>query len=319
MDTNKGLFKALKINNVIEEASKLPMPKELYKTFMFEREITLVVADTNVGKSIFALQIANEIAAKRPVLYFDFEMSPKQLEMRYSDDVYKNPHKFNDNLFWVSFANRCEIPEDMSYEEYFLESLRDLVKKYDADVVVIDNMTALALGDTDSAKNAKPIMDKLNTLKIELGLTFLLVEHTRKMNKTRAITLDDMQGSKMKANFADSVIAIGMSHKDEDVRYVKQLKCRSARIDYDADNVLLFELRRENSFLGLFEIGTDAEYKHVQVNDDSFKEERLVKIKSFKAEGKSNRAIAREIGFSEGAIRKIIKQGVRTADNNPKN
>ena len=210
MDTNKELFKVQNINDVIEEASKFPMPKELYKTLMFEGEITLLVADTNVGKSVLALQIANQIAAKYPVLYFDFEMSPKQLEMRYSDDTCKNPHKFNDNLLWVSFANRCEIPEDMKYEDYFVESLRDLVNEHDTDVVVIDNMTALALEDTDSAKNAKPMMDKLNTLKNELGLTFLLVEHTRKMNKTRAITLDDMQGSKMKANFADSVIAIGM-------------------------------------------------------------------------------------------------------------
>ena len=68
----------------------------LFSEFWHEGEICILFADTNVGKSILAVQIGNAIsrgvaiknfkleAKKQSVFYLDFELSDKQFQNRYS-------------------------------------------------------------------------------------------------------------------------------------------------------------------------------------------------------------------------------------------
>lgn len=68
----------------------------LFGEFLFEGEIFILFADTNLGKSILAVQIANSIStgistcglnlkcSPTPIIYFDFELSDKQFENKYS-------------------------------------------------------------------------------------------------------------------------------------------------------------------------------------------------------------------------------------------
>ena len=46
----------------LEEASRQPAPKMLFDELWFENELCIFFADTNVGKSILAVQIADAIA-----------------------------------------------------------------------------------------------------------------------------------------------------------------------------------------------------------------------------------------------------------------
>ncbi|MFR9543113.1 MAG: AAA family ATPase [Rikenellaceae bacterium] len=303
---NIGLFCIRTANDLMREAALLKPHKQLYGPLSYDEEITLLMADTNVGKSIFALQMANEIAAEQPVLYLDLEQSVKQFEKRYSDN-FENHYTFNDGLYWVDFAQGYTCPEGEQYDDFFMRSLKTLIKKYKCSVVVIDNMTKLLHTDTDSAKNAIPLMDKLSKLKKEHNLALILIEHTRKMNSVRPISLDDLQGSKMKVNFADSVIAIGRSNLDLNLRYVKQLKCRSSEIEYDADNVMIYEVEKESNFLGFKFIGTDTEYNHVKGDGDKVREKKKARIIELREQGMSKRAIAKELGVSEGSVRKTLK------------
>jgi hypothetical protein len=71
-------------------------------------------ADTNVGKSILAVQIADNVARgeaygllccetkAQKVIYFDFELSDKQFEGRYSEknnDYFTNHYQFSENFY----------------------------------------------------------------------------------------------------------------------------------------------------------------------------------------------------------------------------
>ena len=60
--TNVGMFNIKSANQYMLEAAKRPNPKSLYKTFWHEGETCCLFADTNLGKSILAVQIASEIA-----------------------------------------------------------------------------------------------------------------------------------------------------------------------------------------------------------------------------------------------------------------
>ncbi|WP_165044180.1 AAA family ATPase [Dysgonomonas sp. ZJ709] len=302
-----GFFYIRTANECIKDASKQKVPRDLFHSLIFEKEITFLFADTGVGKSIFAVQIANEISSKQKVLYLDLELSEKQFENRYSQN-YDNHYKFNDNLYRIDFQRQFSLPQGVHYDDFFIESIIKLIDKTGAKIIIIDNMTKLISSDTDSAKSAKPLMDKLCDLKFEYGLTLLLLEHTRKTDMSRPVTLNDLQGSKMKSNFADAAFCIGRSSKHKNLRYIKQLKCRSAEIIYDASNVPVYELTKEDSFLKFKFVGYEYEYEHLRYQtEDNDKEQIVSQILELKEQGLSNREIAHKLGISEGTVRYRVK------------
>lgn|GEM_PF-6521852 len=74
----------------------------LFGDFWYQGEVCIMFADTNVGKSILAVQIGDSLSKgaviegignqRRPekVLYFDFELSAGQFKKRYHDSTYGN-------------------------------------------------------------------------------------------------------------------------------------------------------------------------------------------------------------------------------------
>ena len=74
-------------NDALEEGKNQPEPRNLWKQIWFENEILCLFSDSNLGKSILAVQIAQDVAYTEKVLYFDFELSVKQFQRRYTDDL----------------------------------------------------------------------------------------------------------------------------------------------------------------------------------------------------------------------------------------
>ena len=62
--TNKAeqtYFRVRTTNELIEDARRTPPSKRLFGDLIFENEITILFADTNVGKSALAVQIADAV------------------------------------------------------------------------------------------------------------------------------------------------------------------------------------------------------------------------------------------------------------------
>lgn len=84
-----GVMSIKTANRTILEASLLPTPRALWDSFWYEGELSCLFADSNVGKSILAVQIADRIARTDNVLYLDFELSEKQFQLRYTSEYGK--------------------------------------------------------------------------------------------------------------------------------------------------------------------------------------------------------------------------------------
>lgn len=306
-DKQVGMFRVRLANKCLQDAQNQPEPRKLYGDLIYEGDLSLLFADTNVGKSIKAVQIADVISKTDKVLYIDLEQSDKQFQKRYSEEN-QSLYPFNNNLLRIDFTQYLSIPEGYKYDDYFSESLRLLIETTEAKIVIIDNMSKLITTDTDKAQAAKPLMDRLIELKREYGLTLLLLEHTRKTDSGQPISLNDLQGSKMKVNFADSVFSIGRSSKDPNYRYIKQLKCRSSEIVYDAENVAVYEIVKENSFLHFKFIENSTEREHLKQLDDNGQSARINNVLELKKQGLSNVAIGNRLDISEGTVRKILKK-----------
>ena len=98
--TNKDTqFEYTTLNEVVEDGMKAEKREYLYKNLWIEKELTVFFGAANVGKSMIAVQIAEEIAKKgKTVMYFDYELSEQQLSDRYETEDGKGHYVFSENL-----------------------------------------------------------------------------------------------------------------------------------------------------------------------------------------------------------------------------
>jgi archaellum biogenesis ATPase FlaH len=314
---SKGLFTVKTASRWIEQAKTRPIPQMLFGEFWFEGELCILFADTNLGKSILAVQIGNSISRgehirgfkletpKQSILYFDFELSDKQFENRYSIN-FEQHYNFDNNFLRVEINPDANIPEDQTFENYLNHSLERSITETGAKVLIIDNLTYLK-NETEKAKDALPLMKHLKALKNKYGLSILALAHTPKRDLSKPITRNDLQGSKMLINFCDSSFSIGESHSDKNLRYLKQIKQRNTEQIYDAENVCVCQIDKPFNFL-LFEfVNFGKEWEHLKQHTEKDKENLNEKVNELKQQGRSLREIGAELGISHMKVSRILK------------
>ena len=262
-------------NKWIEQASRRPIPRMLFSEFWFEQELCILFADTNVGKTILAVQIADSISRgqsipgfkletkAQKVIYCDFELNDKQFQSRYSRN-YEVPYQFSDNFLRVEINPDADFPEDASFEFALSNAIERVITDNGAKIVIIDNITYLR-HENERAKDALPLMKHLKRLKSKYNLSLLVLAHTPKRDLTKPLTRNDLQGSKVLMNFCDSSFAIGESSSDSSFRYIKMIKVRSTEHIYDSYNIMVCQITKPDNFLHFNFLHLDSEYKHLKM------------------------------------------------------
>jgi hypothetical protein len=313
---NIGMFSIKSANRTLIDAMRRPNPDPLYRELWYEGEVCCLFSDSNLGKSIFAVQMAEEIAFNRKVLLVDCELSDKQFQMRYTDKETGRPHPFPPGLL------RAEINpmafDVKNYEDKILAHIEEAMQKLCCKVAIIDNLTYLC-NSSDKGVDAGIFMMKLMQLKKQYGWSLLVVAHTPKRSLSSPITQNDLAGSKKLYNFFDSVIAIGKSAKQKGVRYVKQLKVRAGEFLYDSDNVIVYEIVSTGGYVHFEFKEFGNEFDHLKEPSDSDEDVRIENIKKLQAEGKTYREIANILGIGKSTVSDLIAKskklsGVRQAD-----
>ena len=300
-----GMLTLKSANQTIEDASKRPDPEQLYLELWYEGEVCCLFADSNLGKSIFAVQMADEIALKHKVIYVDCELSDKQFQLRYCNPVTNERHIFPDNLVRAE-VNPYAIGAE-NYEDAIIRDIEAAAEKTGTKVIIIDNLTYLC-NSSDKSVDAGIFMMKLMALKKKKDLSLLIIAHTPKRDLSSPITQNHLAGSKKLYNFFDSVFAIGMSAKDRNLRYVKQVKVRAGAFRYDAGNVLVYEIEKTNGFLrfNFREFATEEEHlRHRETPEVNDNEARILELSK---QGLSCRKIADQVGLSKSMVNNIINK-----------
>ena len=113
--SKKNFFVSRTAIECLRESKNKPVPKMIFDEFWSEGELCICFAEPGAGKSIKGVQIAQSAASgmpihgfrigieAQPVAYFDYELSLKQFERRYSThtegaDLYENHYNFSDNF-----------------------------------------------------------------------------------------------------------------------------------------------------------------------------------------------------------------------------
>ncbi|NQY07741.1 MAG: AAA family ATPase [Flavobacteriaceae bacterium] len=317
----EGCLVVNRANTWVDESKIRPLPKMLFDEFWFEYELCILFADTNIGKSVLAVQIADSIsrgksikgfrfeANKSRVLYLDFELSDKQFEKRCSNN-YKDHYKFHDDFFRAEINPDMDVPKEFSgLGDLICNQIESYVTRFGAKVVIIDNLTYLK-DDNEKAKDALKLMKKLKEIIKKLKISILVLAHTPKRDQYKPITKNDLAGSKMLMNFCDSSFAIGNSNDSRNIRYLKQIKQRNTEVKYDYENVVECELKNPRNFLQFIFVGYGNENNHLKTKEIASRTERDEQMLQLRREGATFKVIAEEFGLSESGVRKVLKDKI---------
>jgi len=300
----EGVFIVKKANDAMNDSSRKTNPRNLWKTLWYEGEICCLFSDSNLGKSIYAVQIATEIAKTEKVLYFDFELSEKQFQLRYTNDKTQELFIFPTNLYRVEI--NCNKLDPMSFEDNVMDDILNLSINRGCKILIIDNLTYLCSA-MEKAEAAGTLMKELISMKKLHGFSIMILAHTPKRPLWEPLNQNHLQGSKRLYNMFDSCFAIGQSAKNEELRYIKELKVRWGSKTYGESHVIVAKIDKIDNFLQFVEVGFAHEKEHLRANDSETREELKKMIDQLKAEGASYRKIGEQLGIPKSTVEHIHK------------
>lgn len=230
------------------EDADLPEPRrDLFPPFWREGELAVLTGPPGVGKSLLAVQLAQELAAdvrtasrcdpsallnpqsairnpQSKVLLLDLERTDLQIAELYAG------HKFSENLELGLLADD-ETPESYNgrCDKFYLDAIYQRLFYSEAPVVIIDNLSWLTR--SGGAAELHSVMRSFRRCVNDTGRSMLLLRHSRD-----SLALHDQPSA---FEMADSIFALCRSTMGENIRYVKALR-QGFRIDNG-------ELRMENS------------------------------------------------------------------------
>lgn len=299
------------MKQVMETAKNAKPQKMLCGSLLRERDLAVLFAGAGCGKSILAVQIADNISKGLPtfgilpnecepkrVLYYDAELSFSDYQSRYLDGA-NNSFDFSENYFRLgenenSTANFADISKNA------ISLLLRQIEKIKPQILVVDNITAIANGATADADVAMNLMNNLKHLKLKYNLTILVLAHSPKRDLTKSLSTNDLAGSSQILNFATNVFCIGKSKQDSSIRYIKQVKIRNGEEVFHDENVLQLSVEKRGAFLGFFplELPFGREVHHLETPTQEQVDEKMKQAFLLHQEGKSLRTIISQLGLS---------------------
>ena len=240
------------------------------------------------------------------MLYLDFALRDKQFEARYSQNFTQH-YDFSPNFLSAELvAPDSAIAEGNQLATLLHRAIAQALVATQAKVLIIDNITYLSQ-ETERSRHALPLMKHLKSLQRHYGLSILTLAHTPKQDLSKALTRNDLQGSKMLINFCDSAFSIGEGQQAPRIRYLKQIKARSTEVKYHSEQVGVCEVLKPSNFLHLSWLGYGAKRDHLHQLVESAKVTKMNQAHVLKESGSSNIEIAQELGVWEGTIRHWLK------------
>lgn len=294
-------FRVGKMNDFLSYAKTLPDIRNFWNGLIYEGDIHVIFGDTNVGKSLLTVQMCDEITKKYKdvnLLYIDLEMSPKQIELRYKNES-GNIRQFADNMY-IAQVNDFEGTKAKD----LINIVVRLIEEYNANFVVIDNLKA-AFPDVEKSKIMREICWDLKNIRAKYGLTLIVLNHVVKTyTKGQELEFGTIAGSKNLSNFADEIIGMACSVKDDNVVYAKQLKTRTAK---DGKKLTVSQYVFSKTMDGFNYLQYQGEAMEAQLLKSANEDDLEARIRDLKGQGKTQREIAEALNMSLSTVNRRLK------------
>jgi hypothetical protein len=253
----------------------------------------------------------NKVGEK--VVFMGFELAGEDLTSRLGGG------EVNENFIYANIAGGVK-QQDMA--ERLPKSIEKLLSETDAKVLIIDQPDRLHF--TPAAWNL--FMLKLNEVKVQRGVSILLILNNKPRNLSKPPTISSMYRSNQLAPHADSIVCIANHGRKEGKRYLKLLK--NTRLPLPAENapVEVFEIGIQNvhpddkcrdaqnvqiilqppTILSVQACGEEDGEKVVQLSPLAKRNKLMMDAEDYRYAGMSFREIAVKMELPERTVRRWV-------------
>jgi len=205
-----------------------------------EKSFGLVFGPSKSGKTIFCENLAMSIAmGKKEFFGYALDGIPKKVLFVGLEEFWQNRAERNQIQYEVlSEPNQLLIGENYRFQpiDFSKRIVRD--SDYDeltntiidskAEVVFIDSITRMNLGQLESSSDSEKLMLKLREVCDIMKITLICIHHTPKIGD-EILTIDKIKGSAVFAQESDFAIGVNCTSKKN--RYIKNVFFRYAPDD----------------------------------------------------------------------------------------
>lgn len=203
-------------------------------------EVTVVTADTGVGKTTFCIQlIVNSAMQGIPVWINSWEMKPEVVMRKIASIILRRPMKccnFSeyDNEQLDEWASRYKIFINQNTIGVDIHSLaKNLVKakKLGVEIVLLDHLDYLVDSRKDKLHEAvDETVKRLHELAFALSMHFLLICHPRQSaTGNDEIGMHSLKGSSSIKQYADNIIILHRCSRTDNQADPNKVKVRVAK------------------------------------------------------------------------------------------
>lgn len=194
-------------------------------------ELILAIARTSVGKSMFALNIAVNLALKQtPTLFVTLEMGKREIVARLEGI---SGDKLDEVLLFIPVQEQFSLPWQA------IDGLvARFIDEFEEGLVVIDHLHYFSRSTANQAEELGIITKEFKRVALTYKVPLLLISHVRKSYET-SISLDDVRGSSLPAQDCDIGLVLERDGSNPDQLDVRIEKNRNRGFDFNNDTATL--------------------------------------------------------------------------------
>ena len=215
---------------------ELPVP--IVESLLYEKDILGIAGSTNVGKSVFSLQLSTCIAMGVPFMTFNIPRPRKVMHVQFElkDEGFARlikvtsqtlleqcpveAHRFEENCVFLSSGQR-----DLFTDKY--DAIEANLRHTDVDVLVIDNLNTSVGVDVSKNEMAMEVLRKLINLKQKYNLAIIMVSHHKKIDVPAPIDISQMLGGSAYTNSLDFICQLANTRRADGIKVMKITKVRA--------------------------------------------------------------------------------------------
>ncbi len=298
-------------------------PVDLWHGLWHQGEMVCLFGEPNVGKTVLAMQIANELNKRGlKTLYFDLENAAHQLKARYKTE--KFDYNSGEGNFIVKSLNPNYTTAPLDSRSILDHIKKDFAEER-APVIIIDDITHL-IGSGDQA-DVRYVLNTLRSWTQHFLISILVLAHSKRRKPTALTTIESLAGSFEYSYAFDSIFSLTRANKYNEEKnnithYIKHHKNRMGPVVYHDLNVITAHLGRDGNsgFLQFNDFYTGGNERqllrdHGYNSYEQINEAIIMYHKLFF----STREIANLVGCSQSHVSKTISKHQNQIEKNDDN
>jgi RecA-family ATPase len=304
----------------------LPPQEWVVDNLIGKEKVILLAADTGVGKSYFAQQLAIAIAAGLPEI-IGFKI-PKARRVFFINLEMSHVQMWERNRALLSGLDKSEILALESQLQYnnckegrhlFEDSwgrIEQTITENDPfDLIIVDNLYSSQTGDDEVNRDAKVLLAQIIKIAELKKSSILLIAHHKKHDSMHDyLEVNNIRGASTYANACDVIIQLAESNTEDGLRLFRITKNRDS--SNNRNKTIGLQLDKDTSWIqNIGEVNPRVHFcNSVRINEQSYILDNLPKqfktrefVRLYQDSGKKPRAAHNRINslLEDRAIKKV--------------